>query len=386
MPKKSNTRRSDGRIAVQVYLGTVDGKRRYKTVYGKTQKEANQKAEEIRVQVQRGVDMVSQERSFSYWAQRFLLSRKSRVSVGWYETMSRRVAHLSDRLGKTDVGKIRLCDVQTALDEIAERNPYNGKPTTKKTLTEYASLVKQIFRFCAANRVIDRSPIEYLLDTPNGRSSKHRKAITAEQRQWIEDTPHRAQLPAMIMLYAGLRRGELSALTWADIDLQDRVIHVTKSYDARHKAIKSTKTAAGMRDVPIPAVLSDFLSAQPRQSVLVCPSAHGEYMSDTAWKRLWESYMRDLNKKYGKFVGAPQRKRREKLPLVIDTFTPHELRHTFSTMLYDAGVDPLTAREMLGHTDIKTTLSIYTHLSDEKRKKDTQKFDSYLVEQKKGRA
>lgn len=132
MPKKSNTRRSDGRIAVQVYLGTVDGKRRYKTVYGKTQKEANQKAEEIRTQVQRGVDMVSQERSFSYWAQRFLLSRKSRVSVGWYETMSRRVAHLSDRLGKTDVGKIRLCDVQTALDEIAERNPYNGKPTTKK--------------------------------------------------------------------------------------------------------------------------------------------------------------------------------------------------------------------------------------------------------------
>ena len=43
MPKKSNQKRADGRIAVQVFLGTVDGKRKYKSVYGKTQKEANEK-------------------------------------------------------------------------------------------------------------------------------------------------------------------------------------------------------------------------------------------------------------------------------------------------------------------------------------------------------
>ena len=48
MPKKSNTKREDGRFAVQVYIGKVNGKRKYKTVYGKTQKEANQKADEIR--------------------------------------------------------------------------------------------------------------------------------------------------------------------------------------------------------------------------------------------------------------------------------------------------------------------------------------------------
>ena len=59
MPKKSNTRRSDGRIAVQVYIGSIDGKRKYKTVYGKTQKEAEQKATELRAQLHRGVDLNS---------------------------------------------------------------------------------------------------------------------------------------------------------------------------------------------------------------------------------------------------------------------------------------------------------------------------------------
>ena len=383
MPKKSNTRRSDGRIAVQVYLGTVDGKRRYKTVYGKTQKEANEKADELRTQLKHGVDLISTDRSFSYWAQRFLASKKGRVSPGWYETMGRRITHLSSHFGGIDVAKLRLCDVQDALDSFARSNPYSGKPTTKKTMVEYTSLVKQIFRFCAANRIIDSSPIEYLLSTPTGEPSKYRKALTSAQRSWIEDTPHRAQLPAMLMLYAGLRRGEVSALTWSDIDLSSRVIHVTKSYDDQHSTVKRTKTDAGMRDVTISSNLQKFLSSQPRPGVLVCPSAHGTYMSDTAWRRLWESYMRALNKKYGDFVGVQVGR---KPPMVIDTFTPHELRHTFATMLYDAGVDPLTAREMLGHTDIKTTLSIYTHLSDEKRKKDTQKLDSYLVEQRKENA
>ena len=76
MPKKSNTRRSDGRIAVQVYIGSIDGKRKYKTVYGKTQKEAEQKAAELRAQLHRGVDLISTDRTFSFWAERFLKTKK----------------------------------------------------------------------------------------------------------------------------------------------------------------------------------------------------------------------------------------------------------------------------------------------------------------------
>ena len=59
MPKKSNTKRADGRYSVQIYVGMINGKRKYKTVYGKTQKEANQKAEEIKVALKKVKEICS---------------------------------------------------------------------------------------------------------------------------------------------------------------------------------------------------------------------------------------------------------------------------------------------------------------------------------------
>lgn len=122
---------------------------------------------------------------------------------------------------------------------------------------------------------------------------------------------------------------------------------------------------------------------------LVCPSAHGKLMSDSAWKRLWNSYIAELNFRYGDFQNnlkwagkhssAPtSRFTPEKLPLLIPRFTAHALRHTYITMLYKAGVDVLTAKEQAGHADISTTLAIYTHLDDEFKKRTISKLDSYL--------
>ena len=377
MPKKSNSRRADGRIAVQVYIGSIDGKRKYKTVYGKTQKEAEQKAAELRAQLHRGVDLISTDRTFIFWSERFLKTKKNSVSVGWYRCLEQRLGHFTDRFGDAELSKIRLCDVQATLDDFAACNPYSGKPTSRKTMIEYASVIKQFFKFCAANRIIDRSPLDELLTVPAGEPSKHRDALTAEQRDWILNTPHRAQPAAMIMLYTGLRRGELTALLWSDIDLTAKTITVNKSYSYKAKSLKSTKTAAGTRIVPIPDVLADYLRALPKTSMLVFPNTGGSYMSDSAWERLWRYYMSALNRKYGNFVGIVSNKRKS-LPMVIDTFTPHCLRHTYATMLYDAGVDVLTAKEFLGHSDIKTTLSIYTHLSAEKSKTDIGKLNQYL--------
>ena len=73
-------------------------------------------------------------------------------------------------------------------------------------------------------------------------------------------------------------------------------------------------------------------------------------MSDSAWKRMWESYMMDLHLKYGDFkdfIGnTPTSKFNPNgVPIIIETITAHNLRHTFATMLYFAGVDILTAKE-----------------------------------------
>ena len=56
------------------------------------------------------------------------------------------------------------------------------------------------------------------------------------------------------------------------------------------------------------------------------------------------------------------------------------LRHTYATLLYDAGVDVKKAQKNLGHSDVSTTLQIYTHLSDEKEKIADEEYDRYLTQ------
>ena len=183
------------------------------------------------------------------------------------------------------------------------------------------------------------------------------------------------QLGAMIMMYAGLRRGELLALTWSDVDLDKLTITINKAVEYRNgvpNVKASTKTDAGMRVVSIPDVLASYLSKQSRYSLLVFPSATGKLMPDCSWRRMWDDYLCTINKLYGHpSISDPS-------IITIPRFTAHWLRHTYATMLYMAGVDVLTAKELLGHTDIKTTLGIYTHLDAKFKTKSVDKLNAYL--------
>jgi site-specific recombinase XerD len=68
-------------------------------------------------------------------------------------------------------------------------------------------------------------------------------------------------------------------------------------------------------------------------------------------------------------------------PMTIPPITAHWLRHTFATLLYLSGVDVLTAKEQLGHADVKTTLQIYTHLDKIYKDKNMEKLDEILKSQ-----
>ena len=88
-------------------------------------------------------------------------------------------------------------------------------------------------------------------------------------------------------------------------------------------------------------------------------------MTESAYQRAWDSYMSYLNECAGGKMGSGR-----KQPVwVMEKFTAHQLRHTYASMLFDAGVDVKSAQKFLGHTDIEVTLSVYTHLS--KFKEDT---------------
>lgn len=376
MPKRSNQKRADGRIVVQVFLGTVDGKRKYKTVYGKTQKEANEKADELRARLKKGIAASGIQDKFSAWANLYISSKAAKISTSQLDLIKSRLNFWIDAFGDLKIDVIRPIDIETPLSGLAVKNPHTGKPTAKKTLKSYMQILNSVFEFAIDNRIIDYNPAARV-ELPTAKPATQRRALTAEEQRRILEFEHRGKPAMMLLMLSGLRRGEATALTWQDIDFDNSTISVTKSFDFKQRKIKAPKNGKA-RTVFVPALLIDYLKTLPHNSVFVLTSARGTMMTEMAWKRLLESYLYDMNLEYGAFT-APQKKfAPQKVPFVIRPFTLHCLRHTFCSMMYNAGVDVLTAQQQMGHSDVKTTLEIYTHLSQEKKAADISKLNSSL--------
>lgn len=371
MPRIRNKKRADGRLQAKVYLGLTDGKAKYKYVYASTQKELESKVRDIKVALGKGLDVTQNNDKFSYWRQQWLKLKKNTVSAQRYNSYSS-ISKKLEPLDNSTVTRLTVADIQNVIFDNSELSP--------TTLAMIKSAAKQIFQLAIDSRIMDYNPAVNI-KIPKKTEPSERRALTDEERQWIIDTPDFMQTAAMIMTFAGLRRGELLALLWSDIDLECNTINICKAAEViQGKFITKpmTKTEAGMRKVYIPKLLADYLRAVDRKNNLyVFPAPEEGFFYTKTWNRKWDCYLQKLNEKYGDFSRFII-KEGEKLPFVIPHFTAHWCRHTFITMLYLAGVDVLTAKEQAGHNDIRTTMSIYTHLDAQYKKKNMNKLDDFL--------
>lgn len=388
MATTKNKRRADGRKQASIYLGIVDGKKKYKYVYAATDKELNRKLDEVRAQLGKGLDLSAQRDTFRYWWDNWLRIKQTEISDKKYRAYKAKEKYIVQLLA-VPINKIHAMDIQSII--------YDNTQLADDTLRQIRNILRQVFQLAVTNRVIDFNPVDGVRMPKRREPKDKRRALTAEEISWIENTPHRAQTAAMIMLYAGLRRGELIPLLWTDIDLEAGTISVTKSVEAEGSCLsikKGAKTSAGERTVFIPEKLIRYLRETQRSSSLyVCPSASGKMLTDSGWKRMWNSYIAELNYRYGDFdrVVVPNKEGKlqqytkpksrfapQKIPIVIEPFTAHYLRHTYITMLYFAGVDVLTAKEQAGHANISTTMQIYTHLDKLHKQRQINKLNDYL--------
>lgn len=381
MPRMKNKSRSDGRLQSKVYIG--DGK--YKYVYAATQKELAEKVQEVKLKIGKGLDLTAEHDTFDAWGKRWLKKKSARVSVNWAKTLEINYRKL-ELLFNAEVTQLRRADLEDILDSLFTDG------YSERVLKSVRDIASGIMEMCVENRVIEYNPFRAAEIPERRKTDNERRALTQEERSWIEDTPHRAQTAAMIMMYAGLRRGELIPLLWSDIDLEAGTISVNKSVEMidGHPSIKpGGKTESAVRTVFIPKKLINYLSKVKRDSLLVVHMENGTMFTANAWRSMWSTYIKDLNLKYadfGKIVinGKPMERPKSKckrggVPILIPQFTAHWLRHTFITMMYLSGVDVLTAAAQAGHSDPKITMEIYTHLDAEYKQRTMEKLDYYII-------
>lgn len=384
-------KRADGRYCIQVLIGRDEnGRKKYKSVYGTTQKEAQRKADELRAALGKGIDISAQRDTFKKWCERWIASKT--CGAGQLAAYKANIKHLAS-LDYMEIGKIRTSDIQPIFTRLSSE-------LSRKTLTQIRMAARQVFQLAIIDRVLDYNPVDAVTIPKAAQAPENREALTDEQIEWVRTTPSkRVQLPAMIMLYCGLRRGEIMALRWSDIDLNNKILHVRRSVEmVEGKPVEKVggKTDAATRDVPIPDVLHAFLvasqpSLEARSKDLhprITEKARGGLHSSKSWTEMWSSYMDDINILHGDFsnclddngkIYVPTSKHDPRgVPCRIQTFTPHQLRHTYATLLYEAGVDVLTAQKLLGHASPSTTLNIYTHLREKHRTAEISKLNDYL--------
>lgn len=373
-----------------VYTGVVNGKKTKKHVRAQTEKELQQKIREIENAVAEGKDVHSNA-TFGYWADRWYSEKKEPAGLAPKTLSQCRAAidHLKREFADTEFRSIHASDFQKFINDYSiTKSQTTGKVPAKRTIYSVIHTYNAIAQYALESDIPGAKPYKNVTVSKNAPAEK-RRALTEQEINWIVDTEHKMQLPAMVLTFSGLRLGEFIPLQWSDIDLTNGVIHVRRfAYiDGSQYVLKDDgKTVAARRKVPIPPVLVDYLRQyrdnEQVTSILVFPKEGGGMHSPSSFRDNWNRYIEFLNLKYyfggrdkwdvlKELNGGVSRykvvngKRRAQwkvktVPLYIYPFTPYYCRHTFATLLFLQGIDVTTAMQYMGHTQIQTTIGIYT--------------------------
>jgi len=357
MPRASLKMRPDGRYRV---------KYKEKYFYGYTQSEAYAARDEYKRMLERGLreDGIS----VKAYAAKWVSTHKAQVTPNTYNMYVRNLDRFCDMFGDLKMTDVSATDIKEFLNQIADKS--------QSTINKYVITIKGMFKSAFADRIVSFDPTLDLVP-PKGTKGSHR-AISAQERALIQNTQNRIRPGVMSMLFAGLRRGEAMALDIdRDVDFDAGLIYVREAvrFEKGHPLVCDPKTEAGTRTIPLLDVLSDELRGKHG---LLMPSANGTIMSESAFDRAWESYLIALEIKlngcHKRWYGHTKEHKAileaggELPPWKPVNIRPHDLRHSFCTMLYENDIDIKTAMKWMGHADHNMIMKIYAHLSEEQEK------------------
>lgn len=333
-------KRKDGRWQETVTY-EVNGRPKTKYFYGKTKSEVTRKVAEFditKATLEEGPlfsDLAEE------WWEHHEPTLADTTAKGYKPSLARAI----EGLGSVRIRKLRPIDINRFMETCVRENNM-----ADKTARAQLMVINLICRYAVQVGHIDVNPANELR-VPRGLSHVKRGSASPED---IAKVKASYDLPfgdfAYWALYTGCRRGELAALTWEDIDMEARTITIDKALykSATGKMlIKKPKTEAGIRVVPILDKLYEKMI--PGKGPVF--NKDGKYLSDGQLINWWDRYQRLAGVKC----------------------TPHQLRHSYATMLFEAGIDAKDAQYLLGHAQLSTTMDIYTDIREQRRKSIHQK-------------
>jgi integrase len=379
--------RKDGRYEAKVFMPTTAGTIKRVSVYGKSREECHAKYVKLKAQVEDGIPVASVswtvEQYLTYWLEHVVQVERRPKTVQGYESVVR--LHLIPGLGKKRLGKLTAQDVRAFITGIREAcqcckhgwDADRAKPRccavkggeccgsrlSVRMVQSIHAVLRNTLQTAVREEIVPRNVAKLVtVTTPN---YKVNRGLTVNQARTVLKVAKDERLYALyvLALCLGLRRGELLGLRWQDLDLEAGTLEVVQTLQRIGGALRFVrpKTDDSERTIPLPDLCIEALREhRDRQAVerseawpnwqehgLVFPSRIGTPMEPDNLRRSW-----------GRIRAAAG----------LHEVRFHDTRHTCVSLLLALGVPPNIVREIVGHSDIEVTMTIYAHASlDDKR-------------------
>ena len=366
-------KRKDGRWEGRYTAGydAKTGKRIIKNVLGKTQAQVKEKLQAAIAECQ-GLDVSrSEEYTVTTWLRTWYeLYAKPNVraaTANRYELMIER--YTIPRIGSIKLKKLTTRHLQKLYKELLDSgrihvgsNQPQGLSTT--TVHSVHLMLHAALERAVKERLIPRNPTEDCVP-PKPRKVEMQILPAQDMHAYLEAAKARDLLPMFYLeLVSGLRKGELVALRWDDLDIQSNTISVSKQYVRNPDGsleLTRPKTENSVRLVSIPQAPVDLLIQEHEKH------PHSPYLfpSPITGDMYHPDSVVNLHKKILKDAGLPH-------------IRFHDLRHTFATTALQNGVDVKTVSSMLGHYDAGFTLRTYTHATRQMQQQAAEKMGNFM--------
>ncbi len=380
--RKGESQRADGTYD---YRWTSRNGKRH-SVYAKTLDELRMKEEQIMRDTSDGIKVEAQNVTlndvYELWCdlKRGLKDNTFQNYKYMYEQF------VQPDFGKNRISKLKKSDVKRFYNLLADE-----RGLKISTIDNIHTVLHQVLDMAVDDDYIRNNPSSNVLKElkqAHNFDTEKRKALTVEEQKLFltflrDNRQYNHWYPIFaLMIGSGLRVGEATGLRWCDVDLEAKEINVNHTLvyynhaeNGCYFAINTPKTKAGKRVVPMLDMVKDaLLQEKEYQSIneLECKVTVDAYTDFIFINRFGNvQHQGTLNKALRRIIrdcNDEVLEKNESATVLLPRFSCHTLRHTFTTRLIEAGVNPKVVQDTLGHKDISTTLGIYASVTNEFKK------------------